>query len=64
MDRTPSTITASKIDDVATFNVVVEIEGVRRDVAMTVSPRPIDADGWASVVKALSDFVAAHPERF
>jgi len=45
MDRTPSTITASKIDDVATFNVVVEIEGVRRDVAMTVSPRPIDAEG-------------------
>ncbi len=64
MDQTPSTITASENDDVATFKVVLETEGVRRNVALTVSPRPTEAPGWAIVVKTLSDFVSAHPERF
>jgi hypothetical protein len=64
MDKTPATVTASETDDAATFKVVLEIEGVLRNVALTVSPRPTEAEGWAIVVKALSDFMSAHPERF
>jgi len=64
MDRAPSTITASETEDTATFKLVVETEGVERNVAITVSPRPTDTAGWAIVVRALYDFVAAHPERF
>jgi hypothetical protein len=61
MDETPSTPAS---DDAATFKFVVETEGVRRDVTMTVSPRPTSAEGWADVVAALNELVAAHPERF
>jgi hypothetical protein len=64
MDEIPSTPASSKADDAATFKFVVETEGVRRDVTMTVSPRPTSAEGWADVVAALNDLVAAHPERF
>jgi len=64
MATAPSTITASEVDDAATFKIVVETEGVQRHVTLTVSPRPTDADGWADVVSALSDLVSAHPERF
>jgi hypothetical protein len=57
-------IKATKIDDVAALKLVVETEGVRRDVTITVSPRPTEALGWVEVVEALSDLVSAHPERF
>lgn len=49
------------IDDV---EFEIETDGVRREVTVTVSPPPTDPDGWAKVIKALSDFVSAHPERF
>jgi hypothetical protein len=64
MPATTSTTTPSSGDDAATYQLVVETDGVRRDVSITVSPRPIDGAGWANVVRALSDYVAAHPERF
>jgi hypothetical protein len=64
MAETPSTPATNEADDAAAFKFVVETEGVRRDVTMTVSPRPTSASGWASVVAALNEFVAAHPERF
>jgi hypothetical protein len=64
MDRTPSTITGSETEDAATIKVVVETEGVQREVAITVSPRPTNAGGWAEIVQALSGLVAEYPERF
>ncbi len=54
----------SETGDAGSVTLVVETDGVRRDVTMTASPGPTDADGWAKIVKALSDFVSAHPERF
>lgn len=56
--------TASERADVGSFDVVVETDGVQRKVTVTVSPRPTEPDGWAKVVKAMSDFVSDHPERF
>ena len=64
MDQTRATITASETDDAATMKVVVETEGAQREVTLTVSPRPTSAGGWAEIVQALHDLVAAHPERF
>jgi hypothetical protein len=64
MATDPSATTASEMEDVGTLKLVVETEGVRRDVTITVSPRPVDALGWADVIEALSDLVSAHPERF
>jgi hypothetical protein len=64
MTANPLPPSASEMDDVAALKVVVETEGVQRQVTITVSPRPTDPLGWANVVEALSDLVSAHPERF
>ena len=64
MTTDPSPIMASKMVDVAALKLVVETEGVRRQVTVTVSPRPIAPLGWAKVVEAFSGLVSAHPERF
>jgi hypothetical protein len=64
MGETASTTPAGEPEDAATLKLTVETEGVQRDVTITVSPRPTDPLGWAEVVRALSDFMAAHPERF
>jgi hypothetical protein len=52
------------MEAVGDVSFVVETDGVQREVTITVSPQPVDPDGWAKVVKALYDFVCAHPERF
>jgi hypothetical protein len=64
MGETPSAKTAGETGDAGSITLEVETDGLRRHVTVTVSPQPTEPDGWAKVVKALSDFVSAHPERF
>jgi hypothetical protein len=64
MDPSPSEVTADQVADAADISVTLVTDGVERKVTLRVSPRPTSRSGWAEVVRAMSDFVGEHPERF